>query len=112
LILACAAVFQMPLFAQSKAAGKPTAVERGKQTFTDFCATCHGETATGGRGPDLVHSPKVLQDKKGEILTPLIEKGNPPKGMPALGLTKAEIADVVAFLHAQAKAAKGGAKGK
>ena len=30
------------------------AAEQGKKTFQGSCAFCHGEDATGGRGPDLV----------------------------------------------------------
>jgi len=88
----------------SQETAKPSnseAVERGRQSFADNCAVCHGDDATGGRGPDLMHSKNVRGDKNGDLLTPLIKTGNPDKGMPALGLSDGEIADLVAFLHAQ-----------
>jgi mono/diheme cytochrome c family protein len=104
-------ILAVPLWSQNGPAAKPGVarskiVERGRQSFGDYCATCHGENATGGRGPDLIHSKKVLSDKRGEVIGPILQAGIPAKGMPALGLTKDQIAELVAFLHAQANGEK------
>jgi mono/diheme cytochrome c family protein len=80
----------------------PAAVERGAKVFAANCAGCHGPAAKGGPGaPDLVRSVLVLDDEKGLLIAPVIREGRPDKGMPKLGLTEAQISDVVAWLHLQ-----------
>ena len=62
--------------------------------------------ANGGPGaPDLVRSVLVLDDEKGILIAPVIREGRPDRGMPKLGLSEAQIADVVAWLHARTYAA-------
>jgi mono/diheme cytochrome c family protein len=80
----------------------PAAVERGGKVFAMYCAGCHGPAAKGGPGaPDLVRSLLVLDDEKGILIAPVVRDGRPDKGMPKLGLTEAQIADVVVWLHLQ-----------
>jgi len=76
-------------------------IERGHKQFVESCSFCHGENATGAMGPDLIHSKLVRQDKDGDLIGPVVKLGRPDKGMPALGVTETQIADLVAFLHAQ-----------
>jgi cytochrome c oxidase cbb3-type subunit 3 len=79
---------------------KPTpAVEQGEKTFEGSCAFCHGEDATGGRGPDLVRSALVSHDKDGNLIGPVILNGRASKGMPPLHLSDTQITDIAAFLH-------------
>ncbi len=78
------------------------AVERGHQQLEQACGFCHGQDATGGRGPDLVRSPLVAHDVKGNLIGEVIRHGRPDKGMPAMSLTDEQIADIAAFLHARA----------
>jgi cytochrome c oxidase cbb3-type subunit III len=79
---------------------KPSpAAERGKKAFEGNCSFCHGADATGGRGPDLVRSVLVADDKDGDQLGPVILNGRPSKGMPPLHLSGAQIKDISAFLH-------------
>ena len=75
------------------------AAERGKKVYDGNCSFCHGEDATGGRGPDLVRSALVAHDKDGDQLGPVILNGRASKGMPPLHLTSTQIKDVSAFLH-------------
>ena len=85
---------------QRKAELTPSpAVERGKTAYSGNCAFCHGEDATGGRGPDLVRSPLVSHDKAGDQIGPVILNGRPAKGMPPLHMSDAQIKDIAAFLH-------------
>jgi cytochrome c oxidase cbb3-type subunit 3 len=77
------------------------ATERGRKQFEQSCGFCHGVDATGARGPDLLRSPLVAHDMKGEQIGPVIHEGRPDKGMPAMALTEAQILDVAAFLHAR-----------
>ncbi|HSU31069.1 MAG TPA: cytochrome c [Bryobacteraceae bacterium] len=84
----------------------PAAVERGGKVFAANCAGCHGPAAKGGPGaPDLVRSILVLDDEKGLLIAPVVREGRPDKGMPKLGLSEAQISDVVAWLHLQTYAA-------
>lgn len=78
------------------------AAERGRKQFEQSCGFCHGADATGARGPDLVRSPLVAHDVKGNQIGPVIRQGRPDKGMPAMPLSDAQILDVAAFLHARA----------
>jgi cytochrome c oxidase cbb3-type subunit 3 len=83
-------------------ANDKAAPERGRKQFEQSCGFCHGADATGARGPDLVRSPLVAHDVKGDQIGPVIRQGRPEKGMPAMPLSDAQILDIVAFLRARA----------
>src|ERR1700728_2904256 len=56
--------------------GDPAAVARGKQIYSVNCAFCHGSTARGGEGgPNLLRSPIVLNDQKGELVAAIVSTG-------------------------------------
>ena len=79
-------------------------VDRGRALFKSSCGFCHGNDATGSRAPDLVRSAILNHDDQGNLLGPVIRNGRPDKGMPSFATMKDdEIADIVAFLHHQAK---------
>lgn len=78
------------------------AVERGHKNFQQTCGFCHGPDATGVRGPDLVRSPLVAHDVKGEKIGEVIRQGRPDKGMPAMALTDQQVLDIAAYLHSRA----------
>ena len=78
------------------------AVERGRKNFEQSCGFCHGPDATGARGPDLVRSPLVAHDVKGDKIGEVIRLGRPDKGMPAMSLTDQQVLDIASFLHARA----------
>jgi cytochrome c oxidase cbb3-type subunit 3 len=77
----------------------PAPPPRGQKEFVQSCGFCHGEDATGSRGPDLVRSPLVNKDLGGDLIAPVIRSGRPDQGMPALPLADNTIQDIVAFLH-------------
>lgn len=84
----------------------PAAVDRGGKAFAAYCAGCHGPAGKGGPGaPDLIRSLLVLDDEKGILIAPVLREGRPDKGMPKLGLTEAQISDLVAWLHVRTYAA-------
>src|SRR5712671_7121576 len=85
-----------------QAVSQDPAVERGHKQFEQSCGFCHGSDATGARGPDLVRSPLVAHDVKGNLIGEVIRRGRPDKGMPAMPLTDEQIADITTFLHARA----------
>jgi cytochrome c oxidase cbb3-type subunit 3 len=85
----------------------PAAVGRGRSLFGSTCGFCHGADATGSRAPDLVRSSITLRDDAGDLLSPVIRNGRPEKGMPSFSTLKDDqIANIVAFLHHQATAAR------
>lgn len=86
---------------ERSAVGDTSAVERGRKQFGGACGFCHGADATGGRGPDLVRSPLVAHDVKGDKIGDVILHGRPDKGMPPQSLTEQQISDIAAFLHSR-----------
>jgi cytochrome c oxidase cbb3-type subunit 3 len=108
IIIIAGAGFVMLTGMQKQATGQQAeadvvaAVERGRKEFVQSCGFCHGADATGARGPDLLRSPLVAHDVKGDQIGPVIRQGRPDKGMPALPLSDAQIQDIAAFLHARA----------
>jgi len=79
------------------------AAERGRKIFVPACGFCHGNDAHGKSGPDLVRSPLVLHDNKGDVIGPVIQNGRPERGMPAFStLSAQQIADISVFLHSRA----------
>ncbi len=78
------------------------AVERGHKQFEQACGFCHGPDATGARGPDLVRSPLVAHDVKGDQIGEVIRRGRPDKGMPPMPVTDQQVIDIAAYLHARA----------
>ena len=81
------------------------AIERGHKQFEQSCGFCHGPDATGARAPDLVRSPLVAHDVKGDKIGEVIRLGRPDKGMPPMAISDAQIQDIAAYLHARAEEA-------
>ena len=97
-ILLTALAFGALTFAQQDDA------KRGQQQYARSCAVCHGAGADGGaEGPSLIRSALLRHDNNGDLIGPVIREGRPEKGMPAVPLSASQIADTVAFLHAQLK---------
>lgn len=75
-------------------------VQRGKALYVASCASCHAANATGtAKGSNLIQSAVVRHDKDGSAIAAVIRSGVPGKGMPAIGMTDAQIADVVSFIR-------------
>ena len=91
--------------ARPQATSQDPAVERGHKQFQQSCGFCHGADATGARGPDLVRSPLVAHDVKGDKIGEVIRLGRPDKGMPPMPLTDQQVLDIAAYLHARAEEA-------
>jgi cytochrome c oxidase cbb3-type subunit III len=78
------------------------AASRGEKLYAPNCAFCHGEKARGAEGPNLVRSPLVLHDEKGELIGAAVLKGLPDKGMPAFSnFTEGQLFDIAQYLHMQ-----------
>src|SRR5205823_9830 len=73
-------------------------VERGKALYGVNCNFCHGSDARGGEGgPNLLRSELVLNDRNGELITPVVRGGRGE--MPKLDLTAEQISDIAAYIH-------------
>lgn len=77
----------------------------GQAIFRQNCGFCHGQDARGASGPDLIRSTLVNHDVQGNLIGQVVHNGRPEKGMPAFQLPDTQIAEIAAFLHAQAKLA-------
>jgi cytochrome c oxidase cbb3-type subunit 3 len=99
-ILVPTAIWNTAAWPQSDA--PDPAIERGHKEFGQVCGFCHGPDATGARAPDLVRSPLVAHDVKGDLIGEVIRHGRADKGMPAQSVTDQQVTDIAAFLHARA----------
>ena len=80
----------------------PEQVRAGQPLFSAHCGFCHGRDAAGGEtGPDLTRSVLVAEDVRGDKMGPIVRNGRVDKGMPAVNLSDADLAAVVAFVHDQ-----------
>jgi cytochrome c oxidase cbb3-type subunit 3 len=71
----------------------------GRQTFESRCAGCHGLDGRGGeRAPDIASTAKT-QQRSGDELYQIIDRGMPGTGMPAFGPTGVNIKNVVAYVR-------------
>lgn len=90
-------------------------VSAGQSKFAQDCAFCHGRDAGGGEdGPDLTRSKLVAEDVAGDKIGPVVRNGRPQTSMPRFTVSDQELAQLVAFIHAQktlAESQKGGRRG-
>jgi cytochrome c oxidase cbb3-type subunit 3 len=78
----------------------PASVAAGKATFSVNCAFCHGSDAGGGSvGPNLLRSDVVLQDKRGELIAPIVHGARVDRGMPKIDISDAQVGEVADWLH-------------
>lgn len=78
------------------------AAAKGAPLYKQNCATCHGETARGSQGPNLLRSIVVLHDEKDEEIGPVIKKGRPDAGMPAFpSLSQDDIHNISQYIKMQ-----------
>ena len=87
-----AAIYAVLCFAQHT-----ETVQAGQKIFVSNCSACHGDTAKGGRGPDLT-SGDWKHGGTSEDLVRNIIKGIPGTQMPAIPMPDADARAVAAFL--------------
>ncbi len=74
----------------------------GAPLYQQNCSFCHGPTARGAEGPNLVTSDVVLGDDHGEKLVPFLKAGRPDKGMPSFAkVSDTDLKNIAEFLHQQ-----------
>jgi cytochrome c oxidase cbb3-type subunit III len=75
-------------------------LDHGKANFSVSCGFCHGSDAGGGSvGPNLLRSEVVLQDKRGELIAPIVHGSRADRGMPKVDMTDEQIGEVADWLH-------------
>ncbi|HXH51344.1 MAG TPA: c-type cytochrome [Terriglobia bacterium] len=83
---------------QNPYAGSPNAVLAGRKLFLRHCASCHGESADGGRNAPPLRSGRVRETPVG-VLFWFLKKGNLRAGMPSWsGLPPGQRWQIVSFL--------------
>ena len=89
------------------------AVARGRQTFTTYCAACHGAEARGGAEgmTDLTRSAIATAADGGTQLGAFLKVGRPERRMPSFALGDAEVADLSAYFRTIAAPPAGRAGG-
>ena len=93
-------------------AATPESIDAGKQVFRRYCASCHGTTAEGGSGSDLIPAAPDLTDSEwkhgstdGEIFY-VTKNGVPPElNMEPWGdrIKDEDIWNIVNYLRSLAK---------
>lgn len=80
-------------------------IREGARLFAERCSACHGDTAKGGRGPDLTSGQWKHGGSDEEIIRNTI-KGIPGTQMPPIPLSEAEARKIVAFLRSLSSKAR------
>lgn len=73
-------------------------IKEGARLFAQNCSACHGDTAKGGRGPDLTSGRWKHGSSDDDLIRNTI-KGIPGTQMPAIALSEPEARKIVAFLR-------------
>jgi mono/diheme cytochrome c family protein len=72
---------------------------RGQRVYAAQCVTCHGANIRGTeRGANLVRSPRVLRDRYGSAIGPLLKSGHPMQTGSTTSLSDEQIVDISHFL--------------
>ena len=77
-------------------------LESGRKIFEGQCAICHGQTGTGGRGPNLNHA-KLDRAPDDDALRKAISDGLPPEMPGAWQLNAREVASVALYVRSLGK---------
>ncbi len=76
-----------------------SSLQQGRALFRSNCAFCHGMTATGGRGPNLV-STSLSHGDNDDSIKRVIRIGVPGTTMPAFAeFTEEEVSNLVEYLR-------------
>jgi cytochrome c oxidase cbb3-type subunit III len=88
-----------PFPAQLRPPGDPVLIARGTGLYGVHCRVCHGADLRGGDqgGPNLLRSVTVLNDKAGELITPVIVNGQ--QAMPPIRVTAEDARAITEYIH-------------
>ena len=80
------------------AAQHPAALDPGAKLFARNCSACHGDTAKGGRGPDLTTGQWKHGSTNADVMRNIV-KGIPGTQMPPIPMPEEDAQRIVAFLR-------------
>ncbi|MEO8077288.1 MAG: cytochrome c, partial [Acidobacteriota bacterium] len=85
----------------SRPAGDRAKIARGKIVYAASCAGCHGTDLRGGDsgGPNLRRSQVVIDDRRGELILPIVRGARLDKGMPPIVIGDEDVDAVVEYIH-------------
>jgi cytochrome c oxidase cbb3-type subunit 3 len=88
-----------PFPAQLRPPGDPALIARGTGLYGVHCRVCHGADLRGGDqgGPNLLRSVTVLNDRAGELITPVILNGQ--QAMPPIRVTPEDARAITEYIH-------------
>ena len=92
----------------------PAAVARGRQTFTTYCAACHGADGRGGGegATDLSRSAIATAPAAAQLIA-FLKTGRPERRMPPFALADPDVEDLSAFFRTiAAPPGRGGGAGR
>ena len=78
--------------------GDDKAIEAGHELYLSVCSGCHGPTAEGGRGPNLITARNARRASNEELFT-MIKNGIPGSDMPPSPLPEEQIWQMAAFVR-------------
>ena len=78
--------------------GDEAAIEAGRQSYLSVCSGCHGPTAEGGRGPNLITARNARRASNEELFT-MIKNGIPGTDMPPSPLPDEQVWQMAAFVR-------------
>jgi cytochrome c oxidase cbb3-type subunit 3 len=86
--------------AKQRPSDDPALVERGRQIYGIACRACHGPDLRGGDigGPNLLRSDVMLNDRRGELLLPVV-RGSRAPGMDAIDMPEEDVTAVALYIH-------------
>lgn len=87
----------LALVAFAALAQHPEAVTQGQKLFVRNCSACHGDTAKGGRGPDLTTGDWKHGGAEADLVRNIV-KGIPGTQMPAIPMPEQDAKSIAAFL--------------
>jgi cytochrome c oxidase cbb3-type subunit III len=90
--------------AQQRPVADGAIVNRGRNVYDINCRSCHGADLRGGElgGPNLLRSQVALNDKAGELISPVVRDGRNTLGkspMPAIQLPEDDVQAVAEYIH-------------
>ena len=97
--------------AQQRPPGDPALIARGTGLYGVHCRACHGVDLRGGDqgGPNLLRSNLVLNDQAGELIGPVVLKGQQGPGgrMPPISVTSDDARAIAEYIHSVAATMRG-----
>lgn len=79
----------------------PGSATKGRSLFRSNCAFCHGATAMGGRGPNLLG--QLTNGDRDEDIERVIRHGIPGTGMPRFRFSSDELRSLVGYIQSLRK---------